>query len=47
MEDIHNVLNSHNVAKHSKFDVHSTIVLNTATASAPAVDIKMATFTGA
>jgi hypothetical protein len=44
-EDIHNVSNCHNVAKHSKFDECGTVVPNTA--SAPAVEIKMATFTGA
>jgi hypothetical protein len=46
-EDIHNVLNCHNVAKHCKLDACGNVVLNTATASAPAVEIKMATFTGA
>jgi hypothetical protein len=46
-EDIHNVLNCHNVAKHCKFDACGTVVPNTATASAPVVEIKMATFTGA
>jgi hypothetical protein len=46
-EDIHKVLNCHNVAKHCKFDARGTVVTNTATESAPAVEIKMATFTGA
>jgi hypothetical protein len=45
--DIHNVLNCHNVAKHCKFDARGTVAPNTATASAPTVEIKMATFTGA
>jgi hypothetical protein len=40
-------LNCHNVAKHCKTGERSTVVRNTATASAPAVEIKMATFTGA
>jgi hypothetical protein len=35
------------VAKHRKFDARGTEVLNTATAIAPAVEIKMATFTRA
>jgi hypothetical protein len=38
-------LNCDNVAKHCKFDARDTVVPNTATASAPAVEIKMATFT--
>jgi hypothetical protein len=46
-EDIHNVLNSQNVAKHCKFDARGTVVPVAATARAPAVEIKMATFTGA
>jgi hypothetical protein len=45
-EGIH-VLNCNTVAKHCKFDAHRTVVPNTITASAPAVEIKMATFTGA
>jgi hypothetical protein len=40
-------LSCHNVAAHFKFVVSGTVVPNTATASAPAVEIKMATFTGA
>jgi hypothetical protein len=44
-EDIHNVLNCHNVAKHCKFDACGTVVPSTATASTPTVEI-MATFTG-
>jgi hypothetical protein len=40
-------VNSHNVAKHTEFHARGTVVPNTATASAPAVEIKMATFTGA
>jgi hypothetical protein len=39
-----NVLNCLNVAKHCKFDSRGTVVLNTATASAFAVEIKIATF---
>jgi hypothetical protein len=41
IEDIHNVLNCRKVPKHSKFDARSTVVPNTATAtaSAPAVEI--------
>jgi hypothetical protein len=41
IEDIHNVLNCHDVAKHCKVDVPSTVVPDTATAnaSAPAVEI--------
>jgi hypothetical protein len=31
-EDIHNVLNCHNVAKHCKFDAHGTVLPNTSTA---------------
>jgi hypothetical protein len=46
-EDIHNILNCHNVAKRCKFDARGTVVSNTATASALAVEIKMATFKGA
>jgi hypothetical protein len=46
-EDIHNVLNWHNAAKHCKFIARGTVVPITATASAPAVEIKMATLTGA
>jgi hypothetical protein len=45
--DAHNVLNCHNVAKHTDFQSRGTVVPNIATASAPAVEIKMATFTGA
>jgi hypothetical protein len=41
------VLNCHNVVKLCKFGAHCTVVPNTATASASAVEIKMATFTGA
>jgi hypothetical protein len=41
------MLNCHNVAKHYKFDARGTVVPNTATPSAPAVEINMATFTGA
>jgi hypothetical protein len=37
-EDIHNVSNCHNVAKHCKFDARGTVVSNTATASAPALE---------
>jgi hypothetical protein len=37
----------HNVAKHCLFDARRTVVPNTAIASASAVEIKMATFTGA
>jgi hypothetical protein len=40
-------LNCRSVAKHCKFDARGTVVPNTATASALAVEIKMATFTGA
>jgi hypothetical protein len=40
-------LNCHNVAKHCKFDARGTVAPSTAAASAPAVEIKMATFTGA
>jgi hypothetical protein len=40
-------LNCHNVAKHTEFDARGTVVPNTATASAPAIEIKMAIFTGA
>jgi hypothetical protein len=47
IEDIHNGLNYHNVTKHCKFDACGTVVPNIATASAPAVEISMATFTGA
>jgi hypothetical protein len=36
----------HNVAKLRKFVAHGTTVPKTATASAHAVEIKMATFTG-
>jgi hypothetical protein len=43
-EDIHNVLNSHDVAKHCKLYSRGTVVPNNATTSAPAVEIKMATF---
>jgi hypothetical protein len=46
-EDIHNVLNYHNVPKHCKFDARGTVVPNTAIASAFAVEIMMATLTGA
>jgi hypothetical protein len=46
-EDVHNVLNCNNVARHCKFDACGTIVHNTATAPAPAIEIKMAAFTGA
>jgi hypothetical protein len=45
-EDIHNVLNWHNVAKHCKFDASGTVAPITEL-SAPAVEIKMATCTGA
>jgi hypothetical protein len=45
-EGIHNILNYHNIAKHCKFDAHDTAVPNTATASTPAVEIKMATCFG-
>jgi hypothetical protein len=41
-EDIH----CHNVAKHCQFYARSTVVPNTPNASDPAVEIKMATFTG-
>jgi hypothetical protein len=34
-------------AKHCKFDARGTVVLNTATTSTPAVEMKMSTFTGA
>jgi hypothetical protein len=44
---MHNILNYHNVAIYCKFDARGTVVPNTATASAPAVDIKMAHFTRA
>jgi hypothetical protein len=40
-------LNCHTVAKHTEFHARGTVVPNTATASATAVEIKMATFTGA
>jgi hypothetical protein len=40
-------LNCHNVAKHCKFDQRDNVVPNNDTASAPAVNIKMVTFTGA
>jgi hypothetical protein len=43
--NIHNISDYHIVVKHYKFDEHGTVVSNTATASAPAVEIKMATFT--
>jgi hypothetical protein len=46
-EEMHNVLNCHNVAKHCKFHGRGTVVPNTGTPSAPTVEIKMATFTGA
>jgi hypothetical protein len=46
-EDIHNILNCQNVAKHCKFDARGTVVYNTATATVHAVEIKMATFKGA
>jgi hypothetical protein len=46
-EDIHNILNYHNVAKLCKFDAHGAVVSNTTTVGAPAVEIKMATFIGA
>jgi hypothetical protein len=36
---------THNIEKHCKFDARGTVVPNTATASAPAVQIKLATFT--
>jgi hypothetical protein len=39
-------LNCHNVAKHSKSDARGTVVPNTATASAPAVENEVTTFTG-
>jgi hypothetical protein len=38
-EDIHNVLNCHNVAKHCKFVARSTVVPSTATSSAHAFEI--------
>jgi hypothetical protein len=41
------VLNFHNVLKHCKFHACGTVVPSTATASTPAVEIKIATFTGA
>jgi hypothetical protein len=47
IENIHNVSNCHDREKHCKFDARGTVVPNTATASAPAVEIEMATFTGA
>jgi hypothetical protein len=40
-------LNCHNVAKHFKFEARDIVVRKTATASASAVEIKMATLTGA
>jgi hypothetical protein len=40
-------LNCHNAAKYYMFHARGTVVRNTATASAPAVEIKMATFPGA
>ena len=43
---MHNVLNCHNVAKHTEVHECSTVVRSTATARAPADEIKMATFTG-
>jgi hypothetical protein len=46
-EDIHEVFNCHNVAKHCKFDARGTVVPNTATATALAVDIKKATLADA
>jgi transposase len=39
-------LNCFNIAKHCKFDTCGTVVPNTTTTSAPAVVIKMATYTG-
>jgi hypothetical protein len=39
-------LNCHNVAKHCKFDERGTVVPNTVTVIAPAVEIKVANFTG-
>jgi hypothetical protein len=44
-EDIHNSLNCHNVAKHCKLGARGAAVPNVATVSAPAVEIKIATFT--
>jgi hypothetical protein len=46
-KNTHNVLNCHKAAKHCKSDARGAAVPNTATASAPAVEIKMATSTGA
>jgi hypothetical protein len=46
-EDIHSVLNCHNVEKHCKFDARGTEVPNTAIASAPVVEIKLVVFSGA
>jgi hypothetical protein len=44
--DIQNILNCYSISKDCKFEACGTVVTNTATASAPAVEIKMATFTG-
>jgi hypothetical protein len=44
MQRIRNILNCQNVAKHCKFEARGTVVPNTATASAPAVEFEMATF---
>jgi hypothetical protein len=46
-EDIYNVSNCHNVAKYWKFDARCTVVPNTATASALAVEMKTDTFESA
>jgi hypothetical protein len=40
-------LNCRNVGNNGKFDVGGTVVPNSVTASAPVIEIKMATFTGA
>jgi hypothetical protein len=45
--DINNILNSPNVAKYCKFDARGTVAPNTDTVIAPAVETKMASFTGA
>jgi hypothetical protein len=44
---IHDALNCQNVGKRFKFDARYIVVPYTATASAPEIEIKMATFTGA
>jgi hypothetical protein len=47
IEVINNILSCHNVARHCEYDAYGTVAPNTAHARAPAVEINMATFTGA